>query len=266
VLAFCVPAGAVAGANAAAGADAAAGANAAAGADAAAGANAAAGADGALEGAAVQEAPDPVTARQPKARDAKAVKISLADAAVTAEKIYYCGELYIFADSMIKTNFEMAAIAENIKDATQSNTLLRNRAGINSMNKKYNAICEIYNSWIDVKGDLEFFIDTVGSRNVYTKAQLQIAFNRTLATINETKAMLEAANEYYEEQTAENRRTLTGHVDKTTAAASSAAKAAAPLAQSALNGYRAFFDLFAQQAGLELEYKTWSNPELDIQP
>jgi len=200
--------------------------------------------------------------RQPRTRETRAVRVSLADAAVTAEMMYYCGELFLFADGMIKINYEMAAIAAGMKDALQSGSLLRSRAVINSMNRKYNAASEIYNSWIDVKGDLEFFIDTVGARNVYTKTQLQIAFSRTLAAINETKAMLEAAGDYYEEQTADAKRTLTGYADKVTASAAGAAGTIAPSARQAIDGYRAMFDLFAKQAGIEPEYKTWSNPEL----
>ena len=211
--------------------------------------------------ASTPDADAPAATPPARTREPRAPRVSLTDAVATAEKMYYCGELYLFTDSMMKINYEMAAIAVNMKDAVQGDSILRNRALINSMNKKYNAVCDIYNSWVDVKGDLEFFIDTVGSRNIFTKTQLQIVFSRTLASVNATRTMLEAAYGYIDEQSADMKRLLTGSADSLTMAAAGAVSAITPSAQASIVRYRAFFDQFAKQAGITLEYKTWSNPE-----
>ena len=199
-----------------------------------------------------------------RTRTARPAKVSLADAVSTAEKMYYSGELYLFADSMVRTNYEMAAIAAAVKTSVQSGALLRNRSVINTLAKNYNSISVKYNSWVDVKGDLEFFIDTIGPRNTITKSQLQTVFSRTVKTVNETKALLEKADDYYGNKSTESRRALTGAADNLTSAAVKAVNAISPVSQKTLTGYRALFDQFAAQANLELEYKTWSNPEADI--
>ena len=200
----------------------------------------------------------PARTRAPRAQSSG---ISLTDAAATAEKMYYSGELYLFADSMIKINYEMAAIAESVKDSLQKGSLIANRASLNAMIKKYNEVCEKYNSWVDVKADLEFYIDKVGSRNIYSKTQLQTAYKRVLEVINATKDMLGAAQSYYDDQTTALRRALTGSADALTLSAAKAVNTIEPYARTALNAYRNLFDQFALQSGLEIEYKTWRNPE-----
>ena len=200
---------------------------------------------------------------QTRARNTRVSGVSLADAAVTAEKMYYCGELYLFADSMIKINYEMASIAENLKDSMQKGSLTRNRTALNAMTVKYNTISEKYNSWVDVKADLEYFIDTIGSRSIYSKSQLQIAYKRTLDVINAAKDMLGAAKAYYDDQSGAARRALTVSADALTVSAANAVNAIAPYAEIAIAAYRSLFDQFASQSGLEIDYKTWRNPETE---
>ena len=204
---------------------------------------------------------DSPSAARVSARAPRTVRVSLADAAATAEKMYYCGELYIFTDSMIKINFELASIAGTVRESVKSGSIFKNKAVINSLNKKYNAICATYNSWVDVKGDLEYFIETIGARNAITKSQLQTAFSRTLKTIGDTRELLGKASDCYEDNASAERRALSGSADALTATAASAVAVIAPLAQTALKGYRALFDQFTIQAGLEPEYKTWSVPD-----
>ena len=187
--------------------------------------------------------------------------ISLSDAVVTAEKMYYCGELYIFIDSMIKINYEMASIAENLKYSIQRGSFTRNRTSLNTMVAKYNKISEKYNNWVDVRGDLEYYIDIIGARGIFSKSQLQIAFKRTLDVIDSAKSMLDDAQEYYEDQTPALRRSLTSSADLLTISAAGAVNVIAPYAQAAMSAYRGLFDQFAQQAGIDVEYKTWRNPE-----
>ena len=214
--------------------------------------------------AAAESAVTEAAASAAAARRTRAPRISLDDAVATAEKMYYCGELYIFLDSMIKINYEMASIAENINDSLQSGALTRGRTKLNTLMQKYNRISETYNSWVDVKADLEFYIDIIGTRNAISKSQLQAAYRRTLLTINETRVLLDAAAEYYGDQSADNKRELTNSADKLVVTAANAVTIMAPLAQMTINGYRGMFDLFASQAGIELEYKTWQNPETGI--
>ncbi|MCL2058022.1 MAG: hypothetical protein FWH01_03040 [Oscillospiraceae bacterium] len=226
-----------------------------------------AGADGTADGAegtaagAGNTAAGAGDAGAPSVRRARPSGVSLSDAVATAEKMYYCGELYLFADSMIKSNYELASIAADIKDSLGTDALARNRTRLNALTRKYNTLCDTYNSWVDVKADLEFFIDTIGARNVFTKSQLQTVYKRTLTVINDTQGLLEAAREHYNDPTATSRRDLTGAADKVIAAAAVAANAAAPCASSSIAAYRSLFDQFAQQAGIETEYKTWQPPE-----
>jgi hypothetical protein len=198
----------------------------------------------------------PASARKPRA-----AKVSLADAVATAEKMYYCGELYIFADSMIKANYNMASISESIKDSIQNGSLTRNRVKLNSLTAKYNDISAIFNSWVDVKGDLEYFIDVIGTRNAISKSQLQTAFKRTLTTIDDTRGLLETAEKYYADQTVPLKLELSGAADRLTASAAGAVKSIGPIAEKSISGYRSLFDQFAAQSGLNIEYKTWQNPE-----
>ena len=187
--------------------------------------------------------------------------VSLADAAATAEKMYYSGELYLFADSMIKVNYGMASIAADMKNSLQKSSQVGSRAALNAMVVKYNKISETYNSWVDVKADLEFFIDTIGARGIYSKTQLQIAYKRTLTIINEVSGMLEAARDYNENQSAATKRELSVSADQLIVSAANAVNTISPYADTALSVYRSLFDQFAAQSGLELEYKTWKNPE-----
>jgi len=215
---------------------------------------------------AVDGGADSSKAARANARAPRAARISLADAAATAEKMYYCGELYMFTDSMIKINYELASVAATVRESVQSGSIFRNKAVINALNRKYNAICATYNSWVDVKGDLEYFIETIGARNAITKSQLQTAFSRTLKTINEARDMLERAQACYDDNDAAARRALSSTADALTMTAASAAAVISPYAQAALGGYRTLFDQFALQAGLDLEYKTWSVPAEESVP
>ena len=196
------------------------------------------------------------------ARKARTPKVSLADAAATAEKMYYCGELYVFAESMNKANIQMAAIAEDVKESLQNGSLTKSKAKLNALTAKYNKASDTYNSWVDVKADLEYFIEVIGTRNAISKSQLQTAYKRTLASINDTRAVLESAKAYYGEQTAAGKRELSASADKLITVAASAVKSIAPISQKSLSGYRSLFDQFATQSGLKIEYKTWQNPEV----
>ena len=194
--------------------------------------------------------------------EAPAARAKNAEEAVsTAVKMYYCGELYVFADSMTKINYETAAIASNVKEALQNGSLARKRSNLNAYAEAYNAACETYNSWVDVKVDLEYYIDTVGTRNVYTKSQLRAAYSRTLATLNDTQALLESAGGYYDNQTASVKRALNSSADRVITTSVKAVDAILPYAQKALAGYRSLYDKFTAQAGVVNEYKTWQNPE-----
>ena len=186
---------------------------------------------------------------------------TLTGAIDTAEKMYYCGELYLFADSMIKISYELASISANLKDSAQSGASPKSGTELNALINKYNAISETYNSWVDVKEDLSFFIDTIGSRGVFSKSQLQIAFRRTLLVISDTEAALADARDYSVNQTALLRRALSVSADKAIKSASGAVTIIKPYAKAALSGYRGFFDQFAEQSGIEIEYKTRGFPE-----
>jgi len=184
-----------------------------------------------------------------------------ADIAGAAEKMYYSGELYIFADSMIKINYEMASIAAELKSALQNGSFVKNASGLIALTKKYNAVSDRFNSWVDVKADLEYFIDVIGPRNSTTKSQLQLTFNRTLETMDAAYGMLSAAGAYYAERDNETKNALMGEADALVAGASDTADALSAIAQRAIANYRAMFDIFALQAGIELEYRTWQLPE-----
>ena len=192
-------------------------------------------------------------------------KRSLSDVVSTAEKMYYCGELYIFADSMTKTNYEIASISTNLTSSLKGNALAKSAATIKSLVKTYNGISEAYNSWVDVKGDLEYYIDTAGTRNTITKSQLQTAFKKTLSALNEAQELLEAAQAYAAEPTPAAKRALASGADSLLKTAASAVNAILPMEAKTLAGYRNLFDSFAKQAGLKIEYKTWQNPETQNQ-
>ena len=227
-------------------------------------ATAAGGADVALDTAAggTEEAAA-VTAGARAARSANRAGTTAvaANALETAEKMYYCGELYVFSNSMIKINYEMASIAAGLKEIIQSGVILKSESQLNELIKIYNAAGESYNSWVDVKADLEYYIDKIGSRNSISKSQLQIAFKRTLTSINTTQGLLETAQAYRLEQSPASKRELISNTGKLIASASSAADTIYPHMQKALAGYRKMFDSFVEQTGLKLEYKTWQNPE-----
>ena len=212
----------------------------------------------------VAEIQDQTPARRTRAAGAAGTSgASTADAINTAEKMYYCGELYIFTDSMIKLNYEIASIALDMKDALQSGALTKNRSKLNTIIRKYNALSETYNSWVDVKTDLEYFIDTIGGRAVFTKSQLQAIYKRTLTVINGAEDMIGAAQEYYKSQAAGERRALNSAADSLISSAANAVNTIKPYEQAAIAAYRSMFDQFALQAGLKIEYKTWQNPETE---
>ncbi|MDR3120667.1 MAG: hypothetical protein LBU58_04965 [Clostridiales bacterium] len=185
---------------------------------------------------------------------------SLADAVSAAEKMYYCGELYLFADSMVKANYEKAAIAANIKDAASDGSLSKSAALLDALTVRYNASGSAYNSWADVKGDLEYYIATVGTRTAFSKANLQNAFKRTLTVIDAARALLDEARAYRDDPSPAAKRAVTSSAEVVILQAAEAAAAIEPSAQKALASYRRLFDAFAQAAGIELEYRTVEDP------
>ena len=182
------------------------------------------------------------------------VKVSLPSAAKSAEKMYYCGELYIFSDSMLKTNYEMAAIAANLKEAVRTEALLKSAQLLDDLILEYNRVGASYNSWVDVKPEMENFVASIQDKNIYTKPNLQTAFRYTLTTVQNTTALLESARVYIEEPSTEGKRALNSAADKAVRSATKANNAVEPMAKRAMTGYRLFFDEFAQFAGIELDY------------
>jgi len=198
-------------------------------------------------------------ATQRTARKTTSAK-SQSDAIDTAEKIYYCGELYIFANSMVKTNYEITVIAAALKESVDNGALAKNASKLKSLTKSYNAVSEKYNSWVDVKADLEYFIDKIGTRTAYSKSNLQVAFKRTLATLKDAQKLLEAAQQYSKEPTNAAKNALIDSADGIISAAAESIEIISPSAQKALASYRSLFDAFVSQSGMQTEYKTWQTP------
>jgi len=183
------------------------------------------------------------------------VIISLPNAVKVAEKMYYCGELYLFADSMIKTNYEMAAITANVQEALQSNTIIKDTTMINDFITEYNKVCDTFNSWVDVRLELENYVSIINDRKVFTSLNIQTIFRNTLTTINNIKELLENTRAYIEDPSSDSRKTLDSSASKTIRNAARANTAIEPLAQKAMTNYRSFFDAFIEYAGITLEYR-----------
>jgi hypothetical protein len=185
------------------------------------------------------------------AGSAPAARSSLRTAADTAEKMYYCGELFIFSESMLKTNYEMAAIAARIKSYAQDGGADSLRLG--EMKSAYNAAGAAYNSWVDVKAVLEGYVDIIADNSAYSRPNLQSAFRYTLATVNAAQQLLDEADAHFGEPspTAQQRRALAASADSVVRKSAKAASTIEAYSKRALDGYRKLFDAFAMSAGVE---------------
>jgi hypothetical protein len=210
-------------------------------------------------------APEAETAEDAKATSpaARPAPKNLGAAADTAEKMYYSGELYLFADSMAKINYEMAAVAANLKEYVRAGALRKDGSLLDDLTEKYNRTGVIYNSWVDVRGDLEYFIQVVDDKTIFTKTNLQSAFRLTLTTIRSTRALLEDGRAYVSDAAAVSRRAVTAAADATVQDAAKANAALEAYMQKTVNGYRALFDEFSRHAGIPLEYRTGQDPEAE---
>ena len=181
-------------------------------------------------------------------------KVSLPAAAEAAEKMYYCGELYIFSDSMLKTNYKMAAIAANLEEAVRTEVLSKSPGYLDELIIEYNNVSESYNSWVDVKPELESFVAQIHNKKVYSKANLQTAFRYTLTTVNNTMELLESARGFMENSSNMDKNAVNTAAAKAIRSAAKANNAVEPMAKRAMTNYRLMFDEFSKQAGIKLEY------------
>ena len=180
------------------------------------------------------------------------ITVDYEKATLVAEKMYYCGELYLFTNSMMKINYDMAALAANLKEYIGNSRLTSDKTILNNLIRQYNSISETYNSWVDVKSDLERYIEIIGNNKIYNKTQLQSAFRNTLITINATKPLLESGREYAESLSRELRTELNNDIDSTIRKAANANKIIEPSITKSLDGYRSLFDEFAAYAGINI--------------
>ena len=180
------------------------------------------------------------------------IPVDYVKAAYTSEKMYYCGELYLFTDNMMKINYEMAAIAANLKEYINGSLLTSDKTTLNNLIKQYNIVCKTYNSWVDVKPSLEKYIEVIDDNLIYTNEQLQSAFTDTLATINATKPLLESARIYAENTTTNAKIRLNNSINSTIRKGANASKAIEPYLARSMRGYRSFFDEFSELAGIKI--------------
>jgi hypothetical protein len=184
---------------------------------------------------------------------AKNVEINFEKAAATAEKMYYCGELYLFSDSMMKINYEMAAISAGLKEYISNSRLFSDKSTLTNLIKQYNSISDTYNSWVDVRPILEKYVEIIGDDGIYTKSQLQTAFRVTLATIGSTKALIESAKGYEDSISRDQRDELTKEIDAAIRRCANANRQIESNSARCLKAYRSFFDEFASFSGVKIE-------------
>jgi hypothetical protein len=184
-----------------------------------------------------------------------AQRSALRDSAGIAERMYYCGELFVFSESMLKTNYEMAAIAAKAKSHAQG-TAAGGSAGalpLGEIKDAYNAAGESYNSWVDVSGVLEGYVGIVADSAAYTQPNLQSAFRYTLATVSAARELLDEAEAYLAEPspTAQQKRALIASADSVARKSAKAASTIETYSKRALAAYRKLFDQFARSAGVD---------------
>jgi len=181
---------------------------------------------------------------------------NLDEAVEAAKKMYYCGELYLFTESMIKINYDMAAIAANLKAYINgSPDAASGKITLNNLISQYNMTSDAYNSWVDLRPRLEKYIEDLSSSNIYSRNNLNINFKNVLSTINAVKPILEAANEYTDNTSVTSLNELNKAADAVIKRAANANKLIEPSLTRSLRGYRDFFEEFSAFAGIidELE-------------
>ena len=199
----------------------------------------------------IADSPATAAATDTAATPTPSPALDYAKAVAAAEKMYYCGELYVFTVSMIQTNYDMAALAANLKEFIGARRGASDRKTLTDMISQYNFISHAYNSWVDVRPDLERYIDAINNSRVYHIQHLQQVFRNTLITINAVRPLLELANEYIENPSGELQSALNKDIDATIRKAANANRVMAPFVTRSLKGYRSYFDEFSSYAGIE---------------
>ena len=181
------------------------------------------------------------------------VAVDFGRAAVVAEKMYYCGELYIFTESMMKTNFEMATIAANLKDQLGSTRVSVSNSILNNIVAQYNTLSDKYNSWVEVRPNLEKNIGIIDNSRVYNVHQLQLVYRNTLTTINLTRALLELVSGSIEDASSVSKTEIEKSIDTAVKRAAGANRIIEPYLARSLSGYRSYFDEFSKLAGIQYD-------------